>query len=64
MRPRISNKVNIDAVINEQKRRSSVWTTAIKSKVDEFGVSWEEAKVILNRELKWVCLTREMQQIR
>jgi hypothetical protein len=64
MRPRINNKVNIDAVINEQKRRSSVWSTAIKSKVDELGVSWEEAKVILNNELKWVCLTREMQQIR
>tara|TARA_R110000868_G_C10571258_1_gene737775 strand:+ start:475 stop:669 length:195 start_codon:yes stop_codon:yes gene_type:complete len=64
MRTRINNKVDVQSIIDENKRRSSVWTTAIKSKVDEFGVSWEEAKVILNRELKWVCLTREMQQIR
>lgn len=63
MRTRIQTKVNVNDVISEQKRRSNVWKIAIKSKVEEFGVSWAEAKAKLNAEVKWACMTREMQAI-
>lgn len=69
MRKRISTKVKVD--INEigmelkarSERRREVFRDALREVCNRESVSISEAKVILRKELMWLCVKREMQGI-
>lgn len=51
MRPRITNKVDVQSVVNQIEYRIKVYTECIKSIMVEKQVNYKEAKLILTFRL-------------
>lgn len=52
MRPRIINRVDIQAYLQEQRRRHKVYGALVRITSNEFNISWTEAKNKVNKNLK------------
>ena len=52
MRPRIINRVDIKAFLQEQKRRQRVYGTLVRMTADECDLPWADAKNKVNNNLK------------
>ena len=56
MRPRISNRVDIQAFLQKEKRRQRVYGILVRMTADECDIPWVEAKRKFNNQLNWRVL--------
>ena len=52
MRPRIVLRIDIQAYLQEQRRRQWVYGTVVRMTSDECDLSWADAKKQVNKNLK------------